>query len=231
MTRTPKPWEGDGPCKDCGGRNFPWRSPPELWESVMGCEPGAGGIVCAQCFVKRAYAKGLRDYTWFMVPVPVSMDPEVPLRGRVAPTYQRFAGPPTEVVRQWYAAFLDCRGNWARWVPEEGVPISAPFWGASEASGAPLASAAPDIPCTDPVSPSLDADPLYEHRQGNLPPRGKRGSLLQNRCGTRARMAPFVRIWSACRNAISAPLLTRVYMALLSAQGWQCFANAHVPAG
>jgi hypothetical protein len=31
-----EPWEGNGPCEDCGGRNFPWSAPHELWECVMG---------------------------------------------------------------------------------------------------------------------------------------------------------------------------------------------------
>jgi hypothetical protein len=47
------------------------------------------------------------------------MDPEVPLRGRVTPTYHRFVGEPTELLRQWYASYQDCSGDWARWTPAE----------------------------------------------------------------------------------------------------------------
>jgi len=140
-----EPWEGNGPCKDCGGRNFPWRAPHELWESVMECEPGAGGVVCAKCFVIRAYAKGITRYIWHLVPTPPSMDPEVPPRGRVTPTYRRFVGPPVELLRQWYASYLNCQGDWTRWPPEreEAMP-SAPAWRTPRTECDPL----PRAPCS-----------------------------------------------------------------------------------
>ena len=33
------PWEGNGPCGDCGGRNIVWNTAHELWETVMDCVP------------------------------------------------------------------------------------------------------------------------------------------------------------------------------------------------
>jgi len=81
-----EPWEGNGPCKDCGGRNWPWKAPHELWESVMECEPGSGGVVCATCFVVRAHAKGLglgNGLAWLVAPVPAGFDTKMPLEGRV----------------------------------------------------------------------------------------------------------------------------------------------------
>jgi len=96
----------------------------------MRCEPGAGGIICAKCFVKRAYAKGLTDYSWALVPKPPGMDVEMPLRGRVTPRYHRFVGEPPELVRQWYASYLNCQGEWDSWIPDEsdatGAPVSQP---------------------------------------------------------------------------------------------------------
>lgn len=117
-----EPWEGNGPCEDCGGRNFPWSAPHELWESVMGCEPGAGGIICAQCFTIRCHAKGIGrglGLGWYLVPKPNGMDPAVPLQGRVTPTYHRFVGEPDELVGQWYASYQDCEGRWKRWPPDD----------------------------------------------------------------------------------------------------------------
>jgi hypothetical protein len=80
----------------------------------MECEPGSGGVVCAACFVVRAHAKGITSYIWWLVPVPPSMDPAIPPEGRVTPRYRRFIGHPTELLRQWYAGFVDCQGDWSR---------------------------------------------------------------------------------------------------------------------
>jgi hypothetical protein len=87
----------------------------------MQCEPGAGGLLCPQCFVIRAHAAGIAQYVWAIVPVPPSMDPEVPLRGRVTPKYHRFEGPPTELLRQWYVHF--CLGDWERCPPFVGKSL------------------------------------------------------------------------------------------------------------
>lgn len=114
----PEPWEGNGPCDDCGGPSIPWHAPHELWESVMECKPGHGGLVCPTCFVKRAYAKGITRYIWDLIPRPPDMDVEMPLRGRVTPTYHDFTGEPMELLRQWYAGYVDCTGEWARWDPD-----------------------------------------------------------------------------------------------------------------
>ena len=78
----------------------------------MECEPGAGGLLCPTCFVARAYAKGLHDAVWYVVPKPRHFDPRVPLEGRVTPTYHRFIGEPAELFRQWYAGFVNCSGAW-----------------------------------------------------------------------------------------------------------------------
>jgi hypothetical protein len=114
-----EPWEGNGPCKDCGGPSICWHAPHELWESVMECEPGCGGLVCVTCFVKRAYAKGVRRYVWELVPRPPGMDVRMPLEGRVTPTNHRFTGKPKQLLRQWYARYLDCVGKWRRWPPRD----------------------------------------------------------------------------------------------------------------
>ena len=104
-----KPWEGNGPCKDCGGRNFPWSTAHELWESVMECDPGAGGVICARCFVIRAHAKGIGrgfGHGWYLVPKPEriwtprcpygSRDSHVPaLRGCSGRTTQTVGTRPT----------------------------------------------------------------------------------------------------------------------------------------
>jgi hypothetical protein len=91
----------------------------------MECVPGTGGVVCATCFVKRAYAKGITQYIWELVPRPPGMDVEMPLRGRVTPTYYRFTGEPTELLRQWYANYLDCLGRWKCWPREAAQPCEA----------------------------------------------------------------------------------------------------------
>ena len=116
-----EPWEGNSPCQDCGARNIIWTAPHELWESVMECVPGirTGGIICPTCFVRRAYAKGITQYVWYLVPKPHGMDPKVPLEGRVTPTYHHFTGLPTELLRQWYACFLNPSGQWASWPPKD----------------------------------------------------------------------------------------------------------------
>jgi len=58
----------------------------------MECRPGAGAVICATCFVKRAYSKGVTRYIWQLVPIAPGMNVEMPLRGRVTPTNHRFTG-------------------------------------------------------------------------------------------------------------------------------------------
>ncbi len=96
-------WLGDGPCEDRGGPNIRWSAPFEIWDSVMECEPGVstGGIRCPQCFVRRAWDKGLTDVNWSLVPIPKGFGVKVPLEGRVVPRYFYFKGEPRELMRQW----------------------------------------------------------------------------------------------------------------------------------
>jgi hypothetical protein len=78
----------------------------------MECEPGQGGLLCVTCFVAYAHARGITDCMWFIVPVPKHLDTQVPIRGRVTPTYHRFVGEPSELFRQWYAGFVNNSGVW-----------------------------------------------------------------------------------------------------------------------
>jgi hypothetical protein len=55
-----EPWEGNGPCQDCGRRNVCWYAPNEVWNRVMGNE---AGLLCPSCFVVRALGAGL-DVVW-----------------------------------------------------------------------------------------------------------------------------------------------------------------------
>ena len=110
-------WKGDGPCQDCGGPNIRWSAPFEIWDSVMDCgiDGSTGGIRCPQCFVRRAWDKGLTDVNWSLVPIPKGFGVSVPLKGRVVPTYHYYVGEPRELMRQWYASFVGTDGHWHEW--------------------------------------------------------------------------------------------------------------------
>ena len=112
-----EPWEGDGPCEDCGGKNVRWHAPFEIWDSVMDTEPGVstGGVRCVLCFVRRAWDKGLTDVNWELVPIPKGFGAKMPLEGRVVPRYHYFKGEPRELMRQWYASFIGTDGCWKEW--------------------------------------------------------------------------------------------------------------------
>jgi hypothetical protein len=92
----------------------------------MDTKPGVstGGIKCPQCFVRRAWDKGLTDVNWELVPVPKGFSAKVPLEGRVVPTYTDYSGEPRELLRQWYATFIGTDGRWKVW-REEQRPSSA----------------------------------------------------------------------------------------------------------
>lgn len=77
-----------------------------------------GGILCPQCFVARAWDLGLTNVNWALIPIPKGFCPDVPLRGRVVPLYHYFTGDPPELMRQWYAAFVDTLGHWKMWSGE-----------------------------------------------------------------------------------------------------------------
>lgn len=59
-----EPWEGNGPCQDCGGRNVCWTTDSATWEAVMG---DLGALLCPSCFVVRAHHAGIRTM-WRLVP-------------------------------------------------------------------------------------------------------------------------------------------------------------------
>lgn len=60
-----EPWEGNGPCADCGGRSICWRAPDDLWEIVAANVP----FLCPVCFVARCWARTDLGYTtWRLVP-------------------------------------------------------------------------------------------------------------------------------------------------------------------
>jgi hypothetical protein len=48
-----KPEDGDTVCQLCGGENPCWFAPNDLWNKVMGGEPG---ILCPTCFLVKAAA-------------------------------------------------------------------------------------------------------------------------------------------------------------------------------
>jgi hypothetical protein len=121
MTVDPPTWEGTGPCDECGGSNIRWTAPYELWDAVMDAKAGVstGGIKCPQCFVRRAWNKGLTDVNWSIVPVPKGFSVNVPLEGRAVPRYHYYQGEPRQLLRQWYATFIGTDGRWKVW--NEGV--------------------------------------------------------------------------------------------------------------
>jgi hypothetical protein len=51
-----EPWEGNGPCQECGARNVVWATTSETWDRVM---HGPKGTVCPMCFIKRAWDEGI----------------------------------------------------------------------------------------------------------------------------------------------------------------------------
>lgn len=61
-----EPWEGDGPCQDCGAKNVTWFTDSPLWNRVM--SKANVGIVCVTCFVKRASVAGVNPTAWKLVP-------------------------------------------------------------------------------------------------------------------------------------------------------------------
>lgn len=60
-----EPWEGDGPCQDCGGKNIVWFTDNKLFNRVM---PNGAGILCVNCFVRRSYAVGINPTGWKLEP-------------------------------------------------------------------------------------------------------------------------------------------------------------------
>ncbi len=50
----------DAICQECGGKNIGWMAPNSIWSKVM---PDEGGILCPECFYKKAKQKGI--HIWF----------------------------------------------------------------------------------------------------------------------------------------------------------------------
>ena len=79
----PEPWEGNGPCCDCGGRSPSWMAPNELWDAVMGSEAFERlgvfptGVICPVCFAQRAWTRGVADdgHAWVVALEPIRMVP------------------------------------------------------------------------------------------------------------------------------------------------------------
>lgn len=64
-----EPWEGNGPCQDCGGRNVVWVAPNHIWNSVMQSSVNKAGVgfLCPNCFIVRAFYAGHR-VVWSLHP-------------------------------------------------------------------------------------------------------------------------------------------------------------------
>lgn len=50
-------------CQDCGTKNPVWFAPNELWNKVM---ENKQMIVCPNCFINRAEAKGIKPTGWLL---------------------------------------------------------------------------------------------------------------------------------------------------------------------
>lgn len=117
-------WEGNGPCKDCGGANIRWHAPHDLWMSVVECIGGGGGLLCPTCFVKRAYAKGVDRYMWLLMPVPYNLNVEGPPVGAVLTPHRQFTGQPLDLLDEWYAGYVNNSGAWDHWHPHKSGPCA-----------------------------------------------------------------------------------------------------------
>lgn len=65
--RVPYQLHPEALCMDCGGENVVWFAPNDLWNRVMG---SPNGIVCPNCFIKRAERAGLDRAAWRLEPEP-----------------------------------------------------------------------------------------------------------------------------------------------------------------
>lgn len=69
----PPELQGDGPCNDCGTLNNPvWFTDNVVWNRVTGEEVYAEdhrlAILCINCFIVRADARGLKPTGWRLLP-------------------------------------------------------------------------------------------------------------------------------------------------------------------
>lgn len=89
---------------------------------------------------------------------------EIPLRGRVTPRHRRFVGPLKELLRQWYAAYVRCRGDWSREPPEDEVMVS------DSSCRTPRTTADPSgqSPCSSPRSSRLRSSSSTGDTQGGF---------------------------------------------------------------
>lgn len=58
-------------CQDCERENPVWFAPSPLWNLVMGgpdAKDDPGGIICPNCFIKRAEAAGQTPTAWVLQP-------------------------------------------------------------------------------------------------------------------------------------------------------------------
>lgn len=54
-------------CDDCSGPTLSWRAPDSIWNQVLGglhATDDPGGMLCPNCFIKRAELGGVRPPAW-----------------------------------------------------------------------------------------------------------------------------------------------------------------------
>jgi len=60
---------GGIPCQDCAGHNPVWFAPSPDWNFVIGgpdAKGDPGGMLCPNCYIRRAEAAGLRPTAWIV---------------------------------------------------------------------------------------------------------------------------------------------------------------------
>lgn len=56
-------------CEDCGAEPLVWFAPNSLWNRVKGgpeAKDDPGGMLCPNCFIKRAEALGIKPTAWII---------------------------------------------------------------------------------------------------------------------------------------------------------------------
>jgi hypothetical protein len=65
-------------CEDCDGEPLVWFAPNSLWNRVKGgpdARDDPGGILCPNCFIRRAEAMGIKPTAWVLAMEDLSAKP------------------------------------------------------------------------------------------------------------------------------------------------------------